>query len=228
MPKPNYPHYVPRTMSQNLVQYYADRASEYDQVYQKPERQADIRRLRAMVCDLLTGHQVLEIACGTGYWTQDIAQVADSVVGVDVNEPVLEIARDRLAQIENASLLRDDAFSLAKVSGSFDAGFAGFWWSHIKKDALPHFLETFHGRLEHGARVVFVDNRYVPGSNHPITHTDAAGNTYQRRQLADGTPYDVLKNFPDEVELQALIKPWVAKAGFYTALTYYWCFSYQL
>ena len=47
-----------------------------------------------------------------------------------------------------------------------------------------------------GARVVFLDNRFVEGSSTPITLRDAEGNSYQDRRLRDGSLRRVLKNFP--------------------------------
>ena len=69
----------------DLKRYYAARAAEYDRVYAKPERQADIARLRDILTDLLKGHRVLEVACGTGYWTEPVGRVAESVLATDIN-----------------------------------------------------------------------------------------------------------------------------------------------
>jgi hypothetical protein len=46
-------------------EYYQARAHEYDAVYEKPERQADLARLRAWLPPVLDGRQVLEVAAGT-------------------------------------------------------------------------------------------------------------------------------------------------------------------
>jgi demethylmenaquinone methyltransferase/2-methoxy-6-polyprenyl-1,4-benzoquinol methylase len=77
----------------------------------------------------------------------------------------------------------------------------GFFWSHIPHASLDGFLGGLMSRLEPGAVVVLVDNRYVAGSNHPLTRTDAEGNTFQRRTLDDGSDWEVLKNFPSPEEL---------------------------
>ncbi len=60
-----------------LVDYYAKRASEYERIYEKPERQNDLEILRNLFRKTLAGRNVLEIACGTGYWTQVVAQTAN-------------------------------------------------------------------------------------------------------------------------------------------------------
>ena len=76
-----------------LQSYYAARAQEYDRVYDKPERQADLRRIEQWLPPLLSGRRVLEIACGTGYWTRLIAPVAASVVAIDSAAETLRIAQ---------------------------------------------------------------------------------------------------------------------------------------
>lgn len=54
----------------DMQSYYAARASEYERIYAKPERQADLRRLESMIPAMFARCNVLEIASGTGYWTQ--------------------------------------------------------------------------------------------------------------------------------------------------------------
>jgi len=47
--------------------------------------------------------------------------------------------------------------------------------------------------LSRAPRVVIADNRFLAGSNHPITLTDRTGDTYQRRALTDGKEYEILR-----------------------------------
>ncbi len=79
-------------MPQELQQYYSRRASEYEEIYQKPERQQDLAKLKILLADLLRGHRVLELACGTGYWTEVIAVTAQSIVATDISEETLALA----------------------------------------------------------------------------------------------------------------------------------------
>jgi demethylmenaquinone methyltransferase/2-methoxy-6-polyprenyl-1,4-benzoquinol methylase len=75
-----------------LADYYAARVTEYEQVYAKPERQADLARLRLVVAEFARERRVLEVACGTGYWTVELARTAKSVVATDIGEAVLAVA----------------------------------------------------------------------------------------------------------------------------------------
>src|SRR5688572_12311766 len=159
--------------------YYAKRAAEYEKIYAKPERQADLARLRDELPALFEGERVLEIACGTGYWTPLIAARAELVLAIDYAEETLAIAKSKKYVNSNVRFERGDAYSLPVWPQKFSACFAGFWWSHVPLARLDAFLEGLQGRLEPGARVVFLDNRYVEGSSTPISRRDAEGNTYQ-------------------------------------------------
>ncbi|MFZ5805610.1 MAG: class I SAM-dependent DNA methyltransferase [Verrucomicrobiota bacterium] len=81
--------------SDALSDYYNKRAQEYEQIYAKPERQEALGKLKAHLREILRGHDVLEIACGTGYWTEVIASIARSVLATDISEEMLSIARQK-------------------------------------------------------------------------------------------------------------------------------------
>lgn len=208
--------------SSELVDYYRRRAAEYEAIYAKPERQPDLARLRSRIPERLRGARVLEIACGTGYWTQLVAEVAAQVVATDLAEEPMRIAQSKIYRATPQFVLAD-AYALPPSLGRFDAALAVFWWSHIPRQRVAEFLASLHGRLEPGARVVFMDNLYVEGSSTAISEIDVHGNTYQRRRL-DGGEVRVLKNFPSEAELRAQLPAPLA----YEALEYYWLAEYRL
>lgn len=55
-----------------LAAYYAQRAAEYERIFAKPERQADLAALKARVRKMFTNRKVLELACGTGFQTRTL------------------------------------------------------------------------------------------------------------------------------------------------------------
>ena len=216
-----------RSAPPRLEQYYAKRASEYEQVYDKPERQRELEWLRGRIPAILRGRTVLEVACGTGYWTQFIAPSARRVYACDINEAVLEIAREKPIPAGKASFSRADAVTLEGVPAGCNAAFAGFWWSHVKKSSLTQFVANLAARLEPGAVVAILDNTYAEGSSTPVSRRDAEGNTYQMRKLASGEEYEVLKNFPSSLELAEGVRP-VAREAHLESLTYYWLLVFTL
>jgi len=212
---------------EGLQSYYARRAREYDRIYDKPERAADLARLRGMVQGLVAGRDVLEIACGTGYWTAVMAGSARSVLATDAVEEVLAVAKGRSLPAESVRFALASAFDLRRVAGAFDTGVAAFWWSHVPRERLASFRDGWHERLGTGARVVLIDNLYVPGSSTTIAAADAAGNTYQDRRLEDGTTVRVLKNFPFEGEVASVLAGRAADLV-EVRLTYYWVAHYTI
>jgi len=213
--------------NKNLTEYYAKRASEYDNIYSKPERQNDIKYLSGFLTNLLKRNSVLEVACGTGFWTQFYASETESITGVDYNEEVLAIARNRLKQFTHTSFCQSDAYLLNNFSGSFDAGIANFWWSHVELGKLNSFLKFFHSKLLPQSFVVFTDNRYVHGSSTPIARKDQKGNTYQNRKLENGDTYEVLKNFPSKAQFESIVNDFTDKVHF-IEFEFFWCGHYQL
>jgi 2-polyprenyl-3-methyl-5-hydroxy-6-metoxy-1,4-benzoquinol methylase len=209
-----------------LVDYYRRRAGEYEAIYARPERQADLARLKKSVAEGLAGTQVLEIACGTGYWTQVIAATAKRVLATDVAEEPMRIAQAKSYPAGNVAFSTQNAYALGEDLGRFDAAFAGFWWSHVPRERIDDFLRSLHARLEPGARVLLIDNLYVEGNSTALAGIDAAGNTYQMRRLGDGTRVRVLKNFVSEEELLERLTPH-ADALRYEALEYYWLVEYS-
>jgi SAM-dependent methyltransferase len=185
----------------DLAAYYAKRAGSYEDVYRKPERQADLAILHERVPEALRGQRVLEIACGTGYWTGRIADSAAAVLATDINPEVIEIARAKGLPADKVEFALADAFDL-QLDGAFSACFAGFWWSHVKRQDQAGFLARLREKLGKDALLVMLDNVYVEGGSTPIARTDPQGNTYQIRTLPDGERHEVLKNFPSDSALR--------------------------
>jgi SAM-dependent methyltransferase len=210
-----------------MIDYYARRAREYEQVYAKPGRQHDLAALRAECSALFAGRELLEISCGTGWWTECLAATAGHVTATDINREVLEVARAKHWDHGKVGFLEADSMALPDFGRSFDAGFAGFWWSHVPVGKLREFLRGFHSRLAAGARVAFIDNRFVEGSSTPLSRRDEAGNTWQQRELADGSVFEVMKNFPSEDEIRAALAPFSDEIEIRTC-DYFWIAIYRL
>ncbi len=212
----------------SLADYYARRAAEYERIYHKPDRQADLRAIESWIAnEPFAGRRVLEVACGTGWWTSFGARRAQAWLATDLNPATLAVAQCKAmpACVEFATV---DAYSLAQIEDrTFDAAFAGCWWSHVPLTRLPQWLATLHARLESGARVVFLDNRLVAGSSTPLSRSDADGNTYQRRMLDDGSVHEVLKNFPTQQQALSLLGPQAQNAEWWEH-PHYWLLTYEL
>jgi SAM-dependent methyltransferase len=213
--------------AETMREYYARRAAYYERVYFKPERQPDLRAMEAWLAGPFAGRTVLEIACGTGWWTPHGARDAQSWLATDLNPETMALARTK-ALPASVRFAEVDAYTLDGLgTPRFGGAFAGCWWSHVPLARLAPWLALLHARLDRGARVVFLDNAYVPGNSTPLSRRDAEGNTYQQRTLDDGTAHEVLKNFPTRDEAIARLGP-RARDVEWIAHPHYWVLSYLL
>lgn len=213
-------------MNNNLIKYYQDRASEYDKIYSRPERQEDLQQAATLLQALFKDKDVLEVACGTGYWTERIARTAHSVTATDINEAVLEIARRKSYTNAAVNVVQADIYKLDSGK-KYESLFGGFIWSHIPLQELDRFIETVNAQVKDAGPVVMMDNIYVDGSSHPIAHTDEHGNTFQDRKLEDGSVHRILKNFPSADFLKEKLQG-IAKDMQVIILPYYWILVYTL
>ena len=166
----------------------------------------------------------MEIACGTGYWTEKISSVANSVTAVDINKSVIEIAEERTRKCKNINYVISDLFNF-KTDVKYDNLFGGFIWSHISTETLDRFIKTVNNFIVHAGEAVFIDNNFVEGGNTSISYRDGRGNTYQLRELQDKSTHLVLKNFPSEVFIKNKLSKYARNIKI-VSLQYYWLLCY--
>ena len=182
------------------VAYYRRRAAEYDAT-----AYGDVAAARARIARLVTqlrpAGSVLEIACGTGLWTEALAGWADTVTAMDAAPEMVAIARDRV-RLANVSFEVADVFSWG--SGSrFDVIFFSAWLSHVPSSRFGQFWQLLGTWLAGNGRVLFVDEpvdergkeAYVAGCDEVV-----------ERQLRDGSTFRVIKNFVDQEKLELRLR----------------------
>jgi SAM-dependent methyltransferase len=213
----------------DTVSYYAQRAREYDRVYDLPPWQSDLRRLEERTWRFFSGRRVFETACGTGYWTRYIAQSAAEVYAIDMNETTLTIARSRHYVKANVRFEQRDANVACTGAPSFDGGCAGFWLSHVDLSRMNAFLEAFHSYLVAGATVLRMDERETEGRrlHRPTSRADAAGNRYELRRLENGDQFEIIKNFYDEAFFRQCFRRYASDLV-YEDLEYFWTVRYRV
>lgn len=219
--------FAPACTPDGLALYYAHRAGEFEEAYRIPERKADLAQLADLLRELVAGERVLEVACGTGYWTQAMAATASTILATDINEPMLALARQRVYGRARVEFAAADAWHLEGRAGDFTTGASMFWWSHLPRSRISNFLTGFHACLQPGARVVFADHLPTDCRWMPPACVDAEGNTYQRRCLHSGEVFNIIKNYPDESEVRAALAG-LATEVHYTRLANVWLLYYRL
>lgn len=190
-----------------VADYYAARAHEYHETtgYDDGETDAGYAQLKATHQAAFKDLDVIEIACGTGYWTHVIAQTARSVLATDIHPNLIEITRERLKPFAHVRCQVADAYTLATVDGTFSGAFAHYWWSHIPKAMHRTFLDSLHAKLRPGAFVSFTDNLEYQ-ADWVKRRVDEHGDVYEERRLRDGSCFETIKNFPTQAEFAALLE----------------------
>jgi SAM-dependent methyltransferase len=188
--------------NEQVAQYYARTAAIHDRVYDEPARQDDLAEMRDQVAQLLRGHVVLELGCGTGYWTGVIAAQADSVLATDINPQMIALAQQRAMPEGKVGFRVADGQDLPADIGEFTAVFIGFWWSHLRRDEQDRLVAQLRARLGKDVLLVVLDDDYVEGSSETVARTDLEGNTYQILTAPDGQRYEMPKGYPSDSSLR--------------------------
>ncbi len=134
---------------QQQIAYYRARAGEYDEWFyrlNRYDRGAEINQMWFDEAEIIRkalhflGHmgEVLELASGTGIWTQELAKMADHVTAIDASEEVLAINRSKL-NAPNVTYQQADLFAW-NPDKQYDLVFFSFWLSHVPPERLAPFL----------------------------------------------------------------------------------------
>ena len=194
----------------DILKYYRQVSSDYDKLYERkdPIRQQEIFKIEEDLKRVLRNRCVLEVACGTGFWTRIAAEIAQQIVSTDILDEMLTLAKSKLKGTDNVELMLADAYNLRSVPGFFDAGLAGFLLSHVPKARVEEFFEGFHKRLGSGAIVYIIDSVFVPGLGGELVSIPGIPgklDTYKQRTLKDGTTYYVLKNYYNSEQVRSIL-----------------------
>jgi demethylmenaquinone methyltransferase/2-methoxy-6-polyprenyl-1,4-benzoquinol methylase len=192
--------------------YYRARAAEYDQWWQRVGRFdrgteandqwfSEAALLRRALGDFDLSGDVLELACGTGIWTEQLAGRARRVVAVDASAEMLEINRARVDPSAPVEYAQVDLFEWTPPAGAFAACFFGFWLSHVPKARFAGFWEKVRTGLRPGGRVFFVDSARTARSTAADHVLPPAEDEMLLRKLNDGREFRIVKRFyaPDDL-----------------------------
>ncbi len=151
----------------------------------------------------LANKSVLELGCGSGFWTETIAQSASAMLATDINDEMLELAQERDYPEGVVEFAKTDWLTLDVPEGRpLNACFGAGVWSHVKREDYSKVLANIRRVVGAGGVLILVDDNTVEGFTRPVARTDAEGNTYQIREQADGARVEILKNFPTDSYLK--------------------------
>jgi demethylmenaquinone methyltransferase/2-methoxy-6-polyprenyl-1,4-benzoquinol methylase len=204
---------------QEQMAYYRARAAEYDEWFYRTGRYdygeainaqwfAEIEVVRDALRRLQPAGHVLELACGTGIWTEELVRIGTDVTAVDASAEMLAITQ---AKLPDASLtcIQADLFTW-EPDRTYDTVCFAFWLSHVPPERLDTFLAKVARATRPGGSIFMVDSREALHSGAKMNQTVVLDDLVHERKLKDGRTFRVIKRYYQPEELQAHL----AHAGF--------------
>jgi demethylmenaquinone methyltransferase/2-methoxy-6-polyprenyl-1,4-benzoquinol methylase len=197
---------------QEMRTYYRERAREYDEWFYRQGRYsqgaemdarwfAEADEAFAALDTLHLAGDVLELAPGTGIWTERLVRTATTITAVDASLEMIEINRTKVSS-DRVSYLQADLFSW-RPERTYDAVLFGFWISHVPLERLDDFLRSVAAMLRPAGKVFFIDGRRTPGGSFAHDQPPIQDSQLTTRRLNDGRTFEIVKNYYDLVDLAA-------------------------
>jgi 2-polyprenyl-3-methyl-5-hydroxy-6-metoxy-1,4-benzoquinol methylase len=205
-------HPVPTEILDEMAAYYRDRAPEYNAWFERRGNYdhgaaenaqwfAEVAAAFAALDELAMTGDVLELAAGTGIWTERLLRTASTVTAVDASPETLALNRARIRG-DRVRYIQADLFSW-RPERTYDGVCFAFWLSHVPHERLDAFLQMVAAALEPGGKLFFVDShrRRKPSTETVVQSPPEPGSQVLTRRLHDGRAYRIVKNFYEPVEL---------------------------
>jgi demethylmenaquinone methyltransferase/2-methoxy-6-polyprenyl-1,4-benzoquinol methylase len=178
------------------VDYYRRRAGEYDVTAYGDVAAARVRIAR-LAAEMQPTGTVLEIACGTGLWTEALAGLANTVTAIDAAPEMVDIARGRVTSA-NVTFEVADIFSWT-TEARFEVIFFSALLSHVPMSQFEQFWALLRRLLAEGGRVLFIDEHVAVREKEAYV---AGRDEIVERRLRDGRTFRIIKNFVDPERLE--------------------------
>ncbi|MCW3787441.1 class I SAM-dependent methyltransferase [Plebeiibacterium sediminum] len=111
------------------------------------------RRVKMLTKHINANEKVLELGCGTGYFTQEIIQTKAQVVAIDISPDLLSIARKNITD-SNVSFCEENAYKMTFDNDYFDSVIGSSVLHHLDIDKA---IAEIHRVLKVGGVVAFTE-----------------------------------------------------------------------
>ena len=185
-----------------------------------------MREVALALQDTTRRRRALELACGHCRWTPFIAEVAESVLAVDLAPNMLSWGKQLFhyaaPDAANVDFRLADAYRPDEIDGDFDAGVVINFFQHVHFARHDDYLILLHAKLGPGAKVFLAANHFGEMFRRNLFRKDGAPDTYSRRTRPDGTEYDIIDNELDRRTVMMLLEPHAREVKYTKGLLYWW------
>jgi SAM-dependent methyltransferase len=186
---------------QEQIEYYRERAPEYDETSSPPGDPLALfwQRIEAALAGFAPTGRVLEIASGTGGWTRHLLEQASTITAVDSSSEMHDLSRRKLNNDPRVHYIEADVFTW-KPDEQYDVVCFSNWLSHVPPGRFTTFWALVRNALAPGGRVFFTDEGKDAWRNEDFLIDPLV--PIVRRPLLDGRTFRAVKVFwdPDELE----------------------------
>lgn len=141
---------------------------------------------------------ILEIASGTGIWTEAVIKTASALTAVDSSKEMLERCRSRLGTNPKIRYVVADFFDWFPDK-EYDVVTFSFMISHVPASKLDEFVLKLSRCMRPGGKIFFVDQQPQAIKNEELDQPDGE---VAWRTLENGRRFKVVKHFytPEEIQ----------------------------
>lgn len=189
-------------ITRDLTEYYKSLARDYDKMNDSPDFKRQLALVMSRVFPYFSGKTVIDVGCGTGYWTQTISSMAQKVSAIDNCPEMVSRARARMYP-RHVHVMQDNAYTLKTIAAKHSAAYVGFFWQHIPADMHVTFLRNLHAKLLPNSPVVILDFA-TPQADEIFTRL--GNDSFVRKIIGDGSSLQVIRNIPEEIDLLTAVK----------------------
>jgi 2-polyprenyl-3-methyl-5-hydroxy-6-metoxy-1,4-benzoquinol methylase len=111
------------------------------------------RRVKMLSGHLLPGMRVLEVGCGTGYFTRELARFGADIVAIDVSPELLEIAKANCSA-PNVRYEIQNAYELSYSDALFDSVVGSSVLHHLE---IEQAIREIYRVLKPGGMIYFTE-----------------------------------------------------------------------
>lgn len=218
------------TKSNNQIQtevYYEARMPYFEDTYLKESTSKDRELIKIQLKKHLCGKRILEVGCGTGYWTSVMLPIASEYLGFDQSQTAVSVCSEKFSDFPNTNFLQGNIYSWVNTNFHFDVIVGGFIISHLDRKFVRDINTFLKQRIKENCWVVWYDNSFKEGFSIPIKNTDVRGNDIQPRQLENGKRCKIIKNFYNENELREIFSKESSEFSL-LFFDHYWFIKYRL
>lgn len=206
-------------LKKELINYYDERAKEYDEVYMckfpfitesdpyKKEAEElnkkDVKEIIKITSKFGRG-DLIDIGCGTGFWLPYYEKNCDAITLVDDSENMFSECRKRVTDLgvwSKCHFIKGDFFTLNFENQIFDSAIAGFFISHLEVESERNFFNRLKNILRPKAEFLFIDSVW---SKWRSQYREKEG--LHERTLNDGRKFTIYKRYFDRSDVERMFK----------------------